>query len=316
MSAARHIRFACMTGILAALLAPALAVGEAYDPLYPRLVYEPAHDRAVPNAGGTEREITTRSVEYARFNGRSATGYMARPANAGGASPALLVIHEQWGLNDDIRAMTRRLAANGYTALAVDLYNGQTAATPERARALMQQATDNAQRLRRNLREGALYLDLMPSTARVGSIGWCFGGGWSLRTALMLPEIIDAAVVYDGELITESAPLESLAAPVLGHFGRADASIPPERVREFDTLLDELDKPHEIYLYDGADHAFASPSGTQYAAEPVQQAWERTVDFLEQVLQTQGNPPEEDQQREDEGTEPDSPTQETEVAGG
>lgn len=289
MPTARRTRCACIIGLLAAATAPS-AFGEAYDPLYERLVYEHGDPRSVSTVADVERTVATRSIDYAHLDDRTATGYMAHPAEADGPTPALLVIHERWGLNDSIRAMTRRLAANGYTALAVDLYDGETADTPDQAQALMEQAASNEQRLERNLREGLLYLDVMPSTTDVGSIGWCFGGGWALRTALMMPEVTDAAVVYYGELITEASQLDPLSAPILGHFGSEDATIAPERARQFDSLLDELDKPHQIHLYESAGHAFANPSGTRYAAEPAELAWRRTIDFLGRTLETPDEP--------------------------
>lgn len=260
------------------------------DPLYQRLVYEHDGDQPVRDVAGMEAEVATRTVDYGTVDDERVSGYLARPRTEQddeGPMPALLVIHERWGLNDNIRAMTRRLAAEGYTALAVDFYGGETAESPGRAQLLMEEATANEDQLERNLRQAFLYLDVMPSTDRVGSIGWRFGGAWSLRTALMVPDELDAAVMYYGELITEEAQLEPLSAPLLGHFGGTDTAIPPARVREFDRLLDDLDKPHEIHVYDHAGHAFANPSGTRYAEEPAELAWQRTVEFLDATLTTQ-----------------------------
>lgn len=141
------------------------------------------------------------------------------------------------------------------------------------------------QRIEDNLRQAFLYLDLMPSTDRIGSIGWCFGGGWSLRTALLLPEELDAAVIYYGLLVTDAARLEPLSMPIQGHFGAADSSIPPAQVRRFEQALNKAGRDHEIHIYEGAGHAFANPSGTRYQPEAAEVAWRRTVDFFAEHLQ-------------------------------
>ena len=278
---------------LAALAIASVFGGPAHavtppDPLLQRLVFEHRNARPVSNVSNVEPGVLTRSIKYGASHGKPISGYLARPnSERDTPTPALVVVHEWWGLNDNIRAMTRRLAASGYTALAVDLYGGETAQKPEQARALMEEAMNNQERLKRNLRQAVLYLDLMPSTDRVGSLGWCFGGGWSLRAALMFPELLDSAVMYYGELVTERQRLERLAAPLLGHFGAEDTSIPTERVRRFDELLSELDKPHEIYIYENAGHAFANPSGTRYAQESAELAWQRTINFLGETLKGQ-----------------------------
>lgn len=206
-------------------------------------------------------------------------GYLARPADDG-EYPAVVMIHEWWGLNDNIRAMARRFADNGFVALAVDLYEGRTASRPDKARALMQAAMERPARLRRNLEQAYYYLDIMPSTERIGSVGWCFGGGWSLRTALMFPEELDAGVIYYGELVTDRERLQPLQVPILGIFGGADPVVPPDRARAFEQVLTELGKTHRIHIYEGAEHAFANPSGESYDPEAAASAWARTMAFL------------------------------------
>jgi len=232
-------------------------------------------------------EVIGNPVIYADVAGRDVTGYLARPADAEGPLPGLLVIHEWWGLNDNIRAVTRRLAGEGYVALAVDLYGGQSAETPDRARQLME-AVDQSEALE-NLRQARQHLaERLTATGdlndRIGVIGWCFGGGWSLRTALAMPNQIAATVVYYGYVPTEPEELEPLTAPLLGLFGAEDGGIPPERVHAFESALGELGKTAEIHIYDGAGHAFANPSGRNYQPEAATDAWRRTVDFLSQTL--------------------------------
>ena len=179
--------------------------------------------------------------------------------------------------------MARQLAGEGYLALAVDLYGGEVASDRDGAYALMQAAMTDPEALKDNLRQAHAYLTAQ-GAAKVGSIGWCFGGGWSLQTALALPGELDAAVIYYGRVVTERDQLATLTTPILGHFGSEDQGIPIDGVREFEKLLGELAKNASIHVYDGADHAFANPSGTRYQAEAAEQAWQRTLTFFGQHL--------------------------------
>ncbi|NEQ99667.1 MAG: dienelactone hydrolase family protein [Cyanothece sp. SIO2G6] len=225
--------------------------------------------------------VVTATVTYGSADGMPFTGYLAHPDGAAADYPGIIVIQEWWGLNDNIRAMTEQLAAAGYTALAVDLYDGKVAETPEQARVLVQAAIDNATRLQQNVVAAYTYLDEAIAVPSVGSIGWCFGGTWSLNTALALPEQLDAAVIYyGGGITTDPAQLVTLQMPIQGHFGALDSRPSPETVQEFEAVLNELGKSAQIYLYEGADHAFANPSGTRYDAEAAELAWTRTLEFF------------------------------------
>ncbi|HEX2164441.1 MAG TPA: dienelactone hydrolase family protein [Thermoanaerobaculia bacterium] len=289
---------------LAALLGLLLAAGcargggdeeqaagtETYDE---RVAAEHEGDRPIPGASTEETEdveVTTREVTYATVGGREATGYLAFPAGAelrpDDHLPGLVLIHEWWGLNDNVETMARMFARHGYQALAVDLYGGEVADDPERARALTQ-SVDQAAALD-NLRQAVDYLSDDLGAPRVGVLGWCFGGGWSLQAALAMPDDLDAAVVYYGRLVTEPAELEPLAAPLLGIFGGEDSSIPVDQVRRFESALDEMGKDAEVHVYEGAGHAFANPSGDAYQPEASRDAWEKTLAFLEQHLKEPG----------------------------
>ncbi len=251
-----------------------------------RLFQSHLHDRPLASdavAQAPMQPVEAEQVTYATVDGQPVTGYLARPANATEPLPGLIVIHEWWGLNDNIEMMTRRLAGEGYLALAVDLF-GQVADTPEQARAQVQAAAQTPQKLEDNLRQAYQYLSHQQAS-KVGSIGWCFGGSWSLRTALLLPEELDAAVIYyGGQLITDSAQLEPLQMPILGVFGSLDDNPPVETVKAFESALKSLDKSVQVHIYEGADHAFANPSGTRYNAEAAEDAWDKTTAFLNQHL--------------------------------
>ena len=228
--------------------------------------------------------VTETRIVYATLGGTTVHGFLARPESAGKA-PGILVIHEWWGLNDNIRAMTRRLAGEGYVALAVDLYAGEVAEGRDAARRLMQAAMAQPESILENLRQAHRFLVNEQGAPRTGSIGWCFGGGWSLQTALALPGELDASVMYYGRVETDPARLATLETPLLGLFGGEDGGIPVKGVRAFERELQTLGKPAEIRVYEGAGHAFANPSGTRYQPEAAEDAWRRTLEFFHENLQ-------------------------------
>jgi carboxymethylenebutenolidase len=215
-----------------------------------------------------------------------ARAYLSLPAGAKPPLPAVVVIHEWWGLNDNIMHWTDRLAADGYAALAVDLYGGKVATTPDDAMAAMK-AVDEAKAVE-SLRAAHRFLVTDPriSASRTGSIGWCFGGAYSLRLALNEPEL-DAAVIYYGHLVSDPQKLKAIRAPLLGIFGNQDKSIPPADVDAFDKALGAAGAPHEILRYD-ADHAFANPSNPHYNTTAASDAWEHVRRFLAAKLKGQG----------------------------
>lgn len=232
-------------------------------------------------------DVVTEDVTYGTIDGTPLTGYLAQPADRDVDSPlpGIIVIQEWWGLNDNIKAMTEQLAAEGYTALAVDLYDDQVADNPDQARALVQAALANPDRLTQNVVAAYGYLTNTMAAPTVASLGWCFGGTWSLNTALALPNQLDAAVIYyGGGITTDTEPLATLQMPIQGHFGLLDSNPSPETVREFEQALDGLGKNAQIYQYANAGHAFANPSGTRYNEQAAELSWERTLIFLEDSL--------------------------------
>ncbi len=266
--------------LLLALLLPGAGSTATTDTEYTEaMAREHAGDSPVAGAasGAAVRGVSGERIAYEGFE-----GYLARPA--GPPRAALVVIHEWWGLNDHIREMANRLAAAGYLALAVDVYGGQVAEAPERARELMSATMSDRDRVDAHLRAAYRHLEGPEGMTRIGSIGWCFGGALSLRTALLLPEQLDAAVIYYGRLVTDPAELAPLRMPILGIFGGQDRGIPVASVREFETALEALGNTVEIVVYEEAGHAFANPSGTRYQPEAAADAWERTMDFLDEHL--------------------------------
>ena len=169
----------------------------------------------------------------------------------------MLLVHEWWGLNDQIKAVAADLAAAGYIALAVDLFDGRVAANPDEARALVTGVDPVA--AADILTAWIDWLRSRPDgNGRVATLGWCFGGGWSLQASLLRP--VEATVIYYGRVTDPAERLKALKGPVLGHFARRDQHIPPEMVAGFESEMAKAGKPLELHTYD-ADHAFANPTG-------------------------------------------------------
>ncbi len=248
---------------------------------------EHAGDNATPNEAASiaaERTVVAETLAYAEVNDELRYGHFVIPADMVDPLPAIIVIHEWWGLNDGVRAVADRLAGLGYIVLAVDLYGSQIAATPADARKLMLEVVENPEDAKENIRQAYQFLEQTAGAPSVGSVGWCFGGGWSLNTALLFPDQLDATVIYYGQVTDDEAKLEPLNVPILGIFGAEDKGIPVASVRGFEQALKNLSKDYEIEVYPGVGHAFANPSGNNYNAEAADKAWQRTVAFLNRHL--------------------------------
>jgi carboxymethylenebutenolidase len=225
-------------------------------------------------------DIRTETIAYGPSR---LTGYLALPAGSG-PHPGLVVIHEWWGLNDQVRGATADLANAGYAALAVDLYHGKLATKPDDAKRLAM-GLDQPGALA-DLQEAFSFLSTRPDVTkgRVGSVGWCMGGGYSLGLALAQPSLA-ACVVYYGRLETDAAKLAKITSPVLGFFGQEDQSIPPAAVSAFDAAMKQAGKSVSVHVYPGAGHAFANPTRTDaYRPEATKDAWAKMMRFLGERL--------------------------------
>jgi len=220
-------------------------------------------------------DVETSLVTYDGF-----TGFLAKP-NSDDSFPGVIVIHEWWGLNDNIKQTAEKLASYGYVVLAVDLFDGKVATDAQTAMQLTG-AFEQGGAIE-NMNSAVDYLQSNHNIQSIGSIGWCFGGAQSLTLGLNNDEI-DATVIYYGRLVTEQESLSSINWPVLGIFAELDQGIPPEKVNEFENALNELEIPNEIHIYQEVDHAFANPTGERYAPQEADDAWQKTLEFLEMNL--------------------------------
>jgi carboxymethylenebutenolidase len=224
-----------------------------------------------------------KAVTY-KSGDETVSGMLYAPAGKG-PFPALIVIHEWWGLNDWVKEQAAKLADQGYVALAVDLYRGKVADTPDLAHELMRGVPED--RAAKDLRAAFDFLAAQPSVKkdRIGAIGWCMGGGYALNVALAEPHLA-AAVINYGHLATEPSALQKINAPILGIFGGQDRGIPVDDVKKFQQSLTQLGKKVEIKIYPDAGHAFENPNNKQgYRPDDASDAWRRTQDFLAATLQ-------------------------------
>ncbi|MDX1443283.1 MAG: dienelactone hydrolase family protein [Gammaproteobacteria bacterium] len=229
--------------------------------------------------------VLSEETTYGMIQGEPLTGYLAYPETAHGGMPGILLFHEWWGLNDNIRAMADKLAGQGYVVLAVDLYDDQVAADPAEARELMQATMANRERLNRNISLAWKFMEEEIGALSTAAMGWCLGGSMAMNTALLYPQQLDALVIYYGH-VTDVSPeqLAELKMPILGLFGAEDRGIPVDGVERFRDQLNALGKDATIVIYDDAGHAFANPTGSSYQADAAEDAWDRTLKFLDRSL--------------------------------
>jgi carboxymethylenebutenolidase len=226
-------------------------------------------------------EVKTEMIEFPS-NGERTPGFLARPQDEA-AHPGLVVIQEWWGLVPHIKDVAQRFAAQGFIALAPDLYHGQAASEPDEARKLAMELEEA--RAVAEIQAAMRYLQGLQavSPSKIGVVGWCMGGHLVLSTAAESSDL-GAAVAFYGRPrdVNMAAQIE---APVLGLYGEHDHGIPVDLVRQFDQALEQHGVPHEIHIYPGAGHAFFNDTRPQiYDAEAAQDAWQRTLQWFRRYL--------------------------------
>ena len=234
------------------------------------------------SATGFAAPVKTQDVTFPSGN-ETIKGYLALPESAG-KHPALVVIHEWWGLNDWVKEQATELAEHRYVALAVDLYRGEVAYDPTLAHELSRGMPPD--RALRDLKAAVDYLVARPDvrTDKIGAIGWCMGGGLSLQLAVNEPRLA-ACVVNYGSMPTEAADIQKIHCPVLGNFGGEDRGIPPSAVEAFENAMRAANHSIDVKIYPGAGHAFENPNNRLgYKEGPALDAWNRTLAFLDDQL--------------------------------
>jgi carboxymethylenebutenolidase len=227
------------------------------------------------------------NVRYEDAAGRELLGYLAEPEGPG-PHPAILLIHEWWGLNEGMTVLADALAEEGYVVFAPDGYRGNvTAAFP---RALWLRLTTPTEQVEADMDSALDYLRGLEDVdkERVASMGFCFGGGHSLQLGLRQSEDLALTVIYYGAVVTDPNLLAPLTdgQPVLGIFAEEDNTIFPEEVLEFEAALNSLDIENEITIYPGVGHAFVTEDNYNEPG-PAGNAWAQTLVFLHKNLKSE-----------------------------
>ena len=225
---------------------------------------------------------TPKDVSY-KSGDETVHGILYTPQGKG-PFPGIVVIHEWWGLNDWIKEEASKLADQGYVTLAIDLYRGKVATTPEEAHEIMRGVPED--RANRDLKAAYEYLASQPNVKkdRIAAIGWCMGGGYSLDMALLEPNLA-ADVINYGHLVTDPNEIKKINAPILGLFGAQDRGITPDDVKKFGTEMDKQGKKIDTTIYPDAGHAFENPNNKDgYRPKDAEDAWNKTVAFFASTL--------------------------------
>ncbi len=230
-------------------------------------------------------DIKFQDVTYGNMNYKKLNGFMASPKEKG-SYPALILIHEWWGLNDDIKAKAKKFAKLGYVTLAIDLYGGKSSTNRADAKVYASTVRQNQSKAFENIKKALKFIKNKNNVIkeRVGSIGWCFGGGWSYQIAKNNLGV-KSSVIYYGRFNPKD-DLQKMRADIIGHFAQTDRSISIDNVKEFQVKLKTLKGNHEVYIYPNTSHGFASREGSnkKYMKDAADLAWDRTISFLKSNL--------------------------------
>jgi len=224
------------------------------------------------------------NVSFDGPSGVTLSGYLAKP-NGNGPFPAVLMIHEWWGLNRDIARLADALAQEGYVVLAADAYRGGLGTTPQEAMQLVRGTPQ--EQIAADLDAAFDYLSSRDDvdSSRVAVQGFCFGGTQSMYMGTRNPDLAAVVIFYGSGPITEADKLGSMkqAGPVLGIYGQEDSNIPVTQVRQFETAMNARGVEHTVTVYPGVGHAFVK-SSTYNDGGTAQKAWEQMVGFLNKTL--------------------------------
>jgi len=225
---------------------------------------------------------TSKNVSY-KSGDETVQAVLSTPEGKG-PFPGIIVIHEWWGLNDWVKEQSAKISDLGYVTLAVDLYRGKVATTPDEAHEIMRGVPED--RAKRDLGAAVDFLSSQSNVKkdRLGAIGWCMGGGYALDVALQEPTL-RADVINYGHLATDPQSIAKINASILGIFGGQDRGIPVEDVKKFEQALKQQGKKVEIMIYPDAGHGFENPNNKAgYRADDAADAWQRTVKFFAATL--------------------------------
>jgi carboxymethylenebutenolidase len=231
------------------------------------------------------KQVIAQELSYGTTADHNLDGFFVLPADAIPPVPAVILVHDRWGLNDDIKAMARRLAGEGYAVLAVDLFAGTTATAAADAEHLQSEtlAGGRAAALD-NLAQAYKYLKESAAASRVATLGFGLGGSLSLDAGLELGDSLAAVVMFYGEISTDDARLANLKSPLLGIFAGLDKTVPTGDVQQFRRRLRDLDKSADVLIYPDVDQGFLNPDVKTYNQNAATEGWSAALEFLDKRL--------------------------------
>jgi carboxymethylenebutenolidase len=241
-------------------------------------------DATTQALSGSDRAMLAETLPYADIDEQLVYGRFSFPADMVEPIPAIILIHDRWGLDESIHAISRRLAADGYIVIAVDLFGGGATESPSVAREYEIKVFENPDLAAENIRQAYQFVKDSFGAPAIATVGLGFGGGWSLNAAMLLPEDLDASVIFYGQVIDDLEKLTPIQAPVLGLFGEDDRVVRTDSVLDFEAALNALDKEAEIEIFAGVGRGFVDTHSTNHDPEIAELAWRQTLSFLGQHL--------------------------------
>ena len=226
-----------------------------------------------------ERAVDSESLPYAEVDDQLVYGHFAFPSDMIEPLPAVVIVHDWWGLNEHVRSEANRIAAAGYIVLAVDLYGGDVVDTPAAARAKMIAVVENPDLVESNLRQALDFVDVA-GAPQIATLGWGLGGAWALDASRLFPGRVDAAVIYYGQVSDDEERLADIDSPVLAFFGERDRGIKVDSVRRFESAMQRLRKDLTLHVFEDTGHGFVDPARGTYRADIAADTWQQTMDFL------------------------------------
>lgn len=230
------------------------------------------------------RAVVAERLPYGEVDEKLVSGHFVFPEDMIEPLPAVVLIHEWWGLNENIRGLADRLASEGFIVLAVDLFQGQTAASLVEARQLMVEVLEDTGLIEENIRQASDWLKTIAGSPSVAVVGYGLGGTWSLNSASQLGDELDAAVIYYGQVTDNEEVLAAISVPVLAFFGGRDTLIPAESIEAFEAAMTGLEKEVRVETYAQGRSSFASPGNRNFTITLAERSWETTIEFLREHL--------------------------------
>ena len=244
----------------------------------------PPATASLPEVAPPARPVIAEPLPYGEVDEKLVYGHFAIPEDMIDPLPAIIVIHDWWGLDANMRGTVERLAGEGYIVLGIDLFAGNTAASLGDARVLEIAVVENPNLALENLRQAHDFIANTAGAPSVAILGYGFGGGWSLRATTELGVDLGACITFYGQVPGDKSVIAQLDAPFLGLFADNDRAVPKSEVLVFEEGLEELEKDASIVFYEDARRGFADRQSDNFRAADAEDAWDRVVNFLAEKL--------------------------------